>query len=110
MAVQGNYAYVTAYSTASLAVVDISNPSAPTLVGSVQDWTNLYGADGVAVSGNYAYVGGDSCSCFTVLDISNPKEPTVVTSLYEGGIEGLTLVGNYVYAAAYSEWRRTYHL
>ena len=41
----------------SFTILDIAtNPAQPTVVGSVRDPINLFGAYGVAVSGNYAYV------------------------------------------------------
>ena len=50
--VVGNRAYLT-LSEGGLVVLDVSNPSDPMQVGSIN--TSGY-ADGVAVSGNYAYV------------------------------------------------------
>ena len=54
-----------------LMLVDISNPSSPTLAGSYD--TNDY-ADGVSVSGNYAYVANGSDG-LVIVDISNPSSP-----------------------------------
>lgn len=67
----------------SLTVVDISNPTAPTVLGSVQDPNKLFGAYGIAVSGHYAFVGyqgvlpgqphspGTTTGGFSVIDLSN---------------------------------------
>ena len=75
----------------SLTILDIAtNPAQPTVVGSVRDPINLFGAYGVAVSGNYAYVAAQGClsgkpcpnpnvgDSFAVVDISNPANPTIV--------------------------------
>jgi hypothetical protein len=44
--VSGSYAYMAAHASASLVVVDISNPASPVIRGSVVSWTVL---DGVRV-------------------------------------------------------------
>ena len=46
VAVSGSYAYVAAHASASLVVVDISNPASPVIRGSVVSWAVL---DGVRV-------------------------------------------------------------
>ena len=97
VSVSGNYAYV-AGGSSGLAVIDISNPSAPTL-------TSTYNAsggyvNGVSVSGNYAYVAGGS-SGLVIIDISNPLVPTL-TSTYNtsgGYANGVSVSGNYAYVA-----------
>jgi len=104
IAVQGAYAYVAAQGCLtgqpcpnasvgnSLVVVDVSTPSAPTIVGSVVNstlpapWagTNaLWHATSVAVSGNYAYVTAAYANRLTVLDISDPHNPIIVASLLD---------------------------
>ncbi|MFM6073254.1 MAG: hypothetical protein ACKPB9_16970, partial [Dolichospermum sp.] len=54
--VVGNYAYV-ADDTSGLQIINISNPSSPTLVGTI-DTPNY--AHNVAVVGNYAYVANNA--------------------------------------------------
>ena len=49
VAVSGSYAYVTAYASNSLVVVDISNPASPAIRGSVVSSSLLNGV-GVALS------------------------------------------------------------
>ena len=92
--VEGKYAYVTSgfwdeegtINDNALSIFDISNPSNPTLAGSVHgNGTPNYlgGANNVYVSGNYAYVTSyDDCS-LTIFDISNPANP-----VFEGLIKG----------------------
>ncbi|MFM6592768.1 MAG: hypothetical protein ACKPJH_08845, partial [Dolichospermum sp.] len=52
MQVVGNYAYVTDYYS-GLQIIDISNPTTPTLKG---NYDTSGSAIGVQVVGNYAYV------------------------------------------------------
>ena len=85
VAVSGNYAYVVDGNN-ELQVIDISNPAAPTLSGSL-----VIGAAGfVELSGNYAYIVG--FSGLQVVDISNPAAPTLAGSL------GFS-IGPYIYNA-----------
>ncbi|MDQ6816921.1 MAG: hypothetical protein M3018_05865, partial [Actinomycetota bacterium] len=109
VAIAGHYAFVTSKNRNasassnddgtgnSLTIVDISNPSAPNVVGTVTN-TNvapdiLFGAYHVAVQGNYAYVAYQgvlsgqpkspetTTGGFTVIDVSNPRAPTIVGNL-----------------------------
>ena len=70
--VVGSYAYVAAQS-AGLLVVDVSDPGAPFLVGSVATTS----ATDVDVNGSYAYV-ADGAGGLRVIDISTPQNPQVV--------------------------------
>jgi hypothetical protein len=110
--VQGQYVYlVSSTGTAStnlLQIYDVSNPSAPAFVGSVQ--IPLYGF-GLWVSGKYAYVisyvGVSSISTLVVVDISNPAAPTIVGSTNTGtpgvNVADIKVVGNYAYVAGQSD-------
>ena len=78
----------------SLTIVDISNPAAPSIVGSLHDSTNLFGAYGIAIAGMYAYVAAQGClvnqPCpkasvgddFAVVDVFNPSNPTLVATIH----------------------------
>jgi hypothetical protein len=83
--VSGHYAYVTAFNSDRLTIIDISNPASPTIVSSLHDNVNLAFPSDVAVSGNYAYVADQTAksteSNFTIVDISNPASPRVVGSV-----------------------------
>lgn len=73
--ISGNYAYILVGDSnfSVLEVIDISKPSSPVIVNTV-DNDNLNGYFGysmIDISGKYAYVVGDQ-SGFTILDISNP--------------------------------------
>lgn len=90
VAVQGNYAYVTASaaSPARLTVVDISTPASPTVVGSVSDST-LAGAAGVVVSGNYAYVAAPTNDRVTVINVTTPTAPAFAGSLTSATLDNV---------------------
>jgi Tfp pilus assembly protein PilV len=101
VATQGNYAYeVRNGGSADFAIIDVSNPAAPTL-SSTLDITNT--ATNVAVSGNYAYVTSSADAAeLQIINVSNPAAPTIVSSFNAGGNgdgEGLFVIGNYVYMA-----------
>ena len=79
----------------SFTIVNISNPAAPTIVGSLTDPLKLFGAYGVAVPGtHYAFVAAQGClngqpcpntsvgNSFEVIDISTPSAPTIVATLH----------------------------
>jgi hypothetical protein len=114
--VQGQYVYlVSSTGTAStnlLQIYDVSNPSAPAFVGSVQ--VPLYGF-GLWVSGQYAYVisyvGVNSLSTLVVVDVSNPRSPTIVGSTNTGtpgvNVADIKVVGKYAYVAGQSDLQST---
>ncbi|MGE3062915.1 MAG: T9SS type A sorting domain-containing protein, partial [bacterium] len=93
--VSGDYAYV-ADRSSGLQIIDISNPSSPTLKGSYN--TPGY-ALGVYVSGSYAYV-ADSYDGLQIIDISNPSSPTLKGSYDTPGYAlGVYVSGSYAYVA-----------
>ncbi|MCK9566182.1 MAG: hypothetical protein M0Q43_09055, partial [Methanothrix sp.] len=71
VAVSGGYAYV-ANTGLGLQIIDVSNPSNPTLAGSCDTPGS---AIGVAVSGSYAYV-ADYDKGLQIIDVSDPSNPT----------------------------------
>lgn len=93
--VQGQFAYVTDLSGSVLSVVDITNPSSPSQVGSVTLTGQLRG---LAVQGNYAYVASASPgNLLYVVDITNPKAPTSVGSVAISDARAVTVAGRYAY-------------
>ncbi|SET01770.1 Uncharacterized conserved protein [Methanococcoides vulcani] len=98
VAVAGNYAYV-ADEENGLVILDISDPTSPTLAGSY-DTAGLAGH--VDVAGNYAYV-ADFENGLVILDISDPTSPTLASS-YDTDTDGMkfniAVAGNYVYVAS----------
>ena len=101
----GNYAYVLG-SPDSITVVDVSDPTGPTVVGSI---TGVGGARSVAISpdGFYAYVVGGSSS-IAVVDVSDPSTPTLLGNISgdSANMDGPYGVaaspgGNYAYVVSY---------
>ena len=96
--VVGNYAYVA--DGTGIYIVDVSNPSSPTLLGSCKNTEYAYGdyAYGVSVSGNYAYV-ADWYNGLVIFDVSNPSSPTLVKSYKNVLPTSVSVIGNYAYVA-----------
>ena len=112
VAVQGNYAYVPSSGGFVLYVVNITNPTNPTVTGSV----NIGSASGslysCVVSGNYCYVATQNKG-LTVIDVTNPASPTQVYQ--EGGTTnksfGVAISGTTLYTTNYqtaSPWTVRY--
>ncbi|MBI5182743.1 MAG: hypothetical protein HY999_00040, partial [Nitrospinae bacterium] len=80
----------------TLYVIDISTPSSPSIIGSIDTLDYAYG---VYVSGNYAYV-ADWFLGLQVIDISTPSSPTIIAHVYTLGYPNDVYVsGNYAYVA-----------
>jgi len=94
VAVSGNYAYVAGVS--SLKVVDISNPKAPTVVGT----ENTTSTRVIKIAGKYAYAGG--LNGLLVYDISDPHTPVLFGSTNTGLVRDVDVVGRYAYVSANS--------
>ena len=93
--VDGNYAYVP-YGDFGLVVVNVSDPTNPTLAG-VCDTPGF--ALGVAIAGDYAFV-ADQGGGLQVVNITNPSSPTIAGSYSGfGETEKLVVAGNYLYIA-----------
>ena len=83
VAVQGNYLYTAAYLGNRLTVVDVTNPTAPTIAGSYSSSIYLSGAwDVVLGSSTYVYVSAYTSNRITVIDVANPSNPAFSGSLY----------------------------
>lgn len=93
--VSGNYAYV-ADRNSGLLILDISNPTTPTLVGSYNTPDSAFA---VTLAGKYAYV-ADGVSGLQIIDITNPANPTFVGSLDTPvSARDVTVAGDYAYVA-----------
>ena len=79
-----------------LKIIDISDPSNPTLAGSY----NTSGlAQGICVSGNYAYI-ADFVRGFLIIDVSDPYNPTLVGNYDTKGVAyGVFVKGNCAFIA-----------
>ncbi len=102
--VSGKYAYIAqGKTTGGLTIVDISNSSAPKVVGT-GNTTNL--ATAVHVSGKYAYVGEIvAASGLEIFDISNATSPTLVSTFVTAnniGTLGTTIAGRIMVAGNYA--------
>lgn len=106
--ISGNYAYLINY-TIGLTVVDISDPAAPKITGSIS-LASL--PNGLYVSGDYAYVAeGEayepyeddyefSWSGLEIIDISDPTAPKLVKSIATAGAaHDVYVSGDYAYVA-----------
>jgi hypothetical protein len=85
--VSDNYAYLaTALNNAELTVVDITNPSSPTLAASLDLPSNADAAD-IFLLGSYLYIATDGApgADFYVVDVTTPTAPTILGSLDIGG-------------------------
>lgn len=80
--VSGNYAYVTDSISNTLYIINISNPSAPSLSGSV---VTASGPMGISIQGRYAYITANFANKLEVVDISNPASPSITTSFSLSG-------------------------
>ena len=98
VAVAGRYAYVANLGNGTLQVIDVSNPSAPSSVGSVATGGFPYS---VAVAGRYVYV-ANYLGSLQVFDVSNPSAPSSVGSVATGGSpNSVAVAGRYAYVAMY---------
>ncbi|MFA5936102.1 MAG: hypothetical protein WC787_04615, partial [Patescibacteria group bacterium] len=94
--VEGRYAYVA--DGVALRVIDISNVTAPAIVGSAF----VDGVSTVFVVGKYAYVGNNGGSSgVQIFDVSNPRSPIhVATAVGNGAVsKGPYVSGRYLYFA-----------
>lgn len=104
--IYGNYAYVANFSSVAgtqpgITVVDISNPLAPKIVGSLTN-SNIVGPIYIEIRYPYLYVTNEDASCkLNIIDISNPIVPVLKTSFVPSGcnsnILGEDFNGRYMY-------------
>lgn len=100
--VSGTKLYMTRKNSAQdqFLVLDISNPTNPSLLGSLSLGADGYG---LVVSGNYAYVSTNSNHKeFQIIDISNPNSPILtgsadISGFAQSGVSAVTVQGNYAY-------------
>ena len=90
--IEGDYAYITGFNTASLAIIDFSDKSNPRQVGYFINRSSLDGAWYIDVDtkGDYAYIGGDGgnnlyngslISGLVILNVTNKSNPYQVSIL-----------------------------
>ena len=106
VAVSGHFAYVTAFSSARLTAIDISNPTSPQIVGSVRDAFNMALPADIAIQGNDAYIAdqtGGTSAQLTVVDLSDPAALRVVGTLSQASLNGAYRIhvrGSFAYLSA----------
>jgi parallel beta-helix repeat protein len=106
LAVAGKYAYVPAYDLNRLTVIDISDPSNPTIFNSLTDNTYLDGAIDIYVSGKYAYIVAEGSSYLTVVDISDPASLSIAGYVTHANLttpQAVYVLGRYAYVATYND-------
>ncbi len=99
--VSGKYAYVVSSISDSLRIIDISDPSSPTIAGSFVDTTNLNTPSDVYVSGKYAYVVAQTDNSLRIIDISDPGKTTMVGGIKDNtnldSVNSVYVSGKYAY-------------
>jgi hypothetical protein len=95
IALEGDLAYVAA--AHSLAVVDVSTPESPIVVGSLPWGEEDYLAD-VAVAGDRACVAAAADGLY-VVDVSDPEDPVLVGLDSSGGALDVAIRGDLAYVA-----------
>lgn len=103
IASDGTHVYLSRSNT-GLTIIDVSNPSVPTIVSSFSH-PNIYNGLAIAVSGNYVYIvstsggGSGNVATYNVTDRANPSYVANITNTM-GSLEGVTEVyrfGGYLY-------------
>jgi hypothetical protein len=98
----GDYAYL-ADQASGLQVIDISDPTNPSLAGTYDTPGNAFG---VTIAGDYAYV-ADWISGLQVIDISDPTNPFLAGSYNTSGHAfEVAIAGDYAYVADYGSGLR----
>ncbi|MDD2907249.1 MAG: hypothetical protein PHH98_01275 [Candidatus Gracilibacteria bacterium] len=107
--VEGNYAYMTSYLGNRVNILDISNPSSPTLVGSILDnggTIRLAGASSLVKDGNYLYVTSYLGNAVQIINVTNPAAPVAAGQFFNAttmaGARGIEKAGNYIYVAVFT--------
>ena len=96
--VVGNYAYI-ADNIGGLCIVDISDPSDPTIEGILATGESL---NSVTVRDNYAYATASAFKGFFIFDISKPSNPIKIGENRSIDAKDVVVSGNYAYLAGYS--------
>ncbi|WP_413943026.1 hypothetical protein [Bdellovibrio sp. HCB-162] len=105
LALDGNYLYASGTTNKTFAVIDVSTPTSPVLLGSISDATNLSVVEDIKISGNYAYFATGS-SRIGMIDITTKTAPVMSEVLNSssdvGGAYELFVSGNRVLAPNFS--------
>ena len=100
LSVVGDRLYVTAHAY-GIRIYDISDPSLPTLVGSLT--SGFDDAIGIAVLGDTAYV-GDGAGGLKIVDIADEAQPQIIAGedpeSAAGTADDVMIIGDHVYVAS----------
>ncbi|MCK4733572.1 MAG: hypothetical protein KAT65_14055 [Methanophagales archaeon] len=102
VAVADNYAYI-ADGIGGLCIVDVSDPSEPTLeglysTGEMMQSITVHGDYAYIGAGfNFAYSGAGSKGGFYIFDISKPSNPTKIGEIINITVNDVAVSGNYAY-------------
>jgi hypothetical protein len=104
VAIDGNFAYVTAFGGSRLTTIDITNATVPKLVASLHDPTNLAAPNDVVTEGNFAYIANQVSPGmeFTVVNLSTNSVVGTVTDPTLAGAYRVRVNGNLAYVSANS--------
>jgi len=96
IAVSGKTAYVVDALDDTLKVIDITDPTTPAVISSIDLTTQS--PVGIAVAGRYVYIVYSVSADLEVFDVSNPKLPVKIGDVTPGGaLRSVTVSGKYVY-------------
>lgn len=106
-----NYAVVARRQANSVSVVDISDPTNLSTVGTVTHATQLSVSFGVKVSGTHAFVAAYGGNRLTAVNLSNPASPSITSSLNDATNlnqpADLAINGDYAYVSSATQDRLT---
>ena len=110
VAVRDGRAYVAAFDSDALQVLDVSAASSPRAAGALAHDASagvlLDGAAGLAVKGDYAYVAAFGSDALTMVDVSDPSGPAHAASVTESGALdgafGVHVRGNRAYVTSWN--------
>jgi hypothetical protein len=93
----GKYAYSGSLGSQTINVVDVSNPSNPVLVGSVNIGVSPYD---IAYSDGYIFTTNYISGSMSIVNVKNPVSPTLVTSTaISSNSQSIAVSGRYAYFA-----------
>lgn len=77
----GNYVYLMGWMLDVLLVMDVSNPSAPVLVESLQDSVNLDSGLYIEKVGDYLVIGATNSNLLNIISINDPTNVSIVNTV-----------------------------
>lgn len=105
LCIEGHYAYVADGEGNGLAIIDMSTPSSPKVVGTYKKVAANYPmARHAVVKNGYAYLAYERAGLH-ILDVSDPAHPRLVAT-YGGSsawVDNVVVEGNYAYVTVYEQ-------